>query len=495
VRVSSGTDRKQLTAAVDRARRRVAANQTLREGALAAAIALTGPTLLLVAGWEWFAWPLAAAFPVAGVVVGVWRLWRCRPHPYRVAQALDARLATEDQISTAIHFLEKDGAAVMEQRRAAAGVAARSDPEAAFPFAMPRSAYALAAVFVLATALFALRYLIEKPLELRRPLPAIVLRALRGEDPAEQQRLAKQAAEKALAREQGLALEGQDPNAQNRTERGAASGENAEQESDKGQAEQPSGDGVASSEELGDQMALNGDNDPIQSYEDMLERDARSGLAKAQGKDGKEREGNGEKEGRSADQDSNSLLERLREAMKNMLSKLQQKAPGSGQQQMAQAGAQSQGAEQQPGNGQGEGSAQSQNGAQDGNGADSGENGADGAQANAQGKEGGKNSDGGTRGDSGQGAGNQEGDKQLKEMLQAEAMGKLTELYGRRAASVTGEVTVEAQPGKQTLRTPLAQTQARHLDSGGEVSRDQIPLAYQAYVKEYFQKIRQAPKK
>ena len=74
-------------------------------------------------------------------------------------------------------------------------------------------------------------------------------------------------------------------------------------------------------------------------------------------------------------------------------------------------------------------------------------------------------------------------------------MGKLNDLYGQRAKTLTGEVTVEAQSGKQSLRTPQSQRTAQHADSGGEVSRDEIPLAYQPYVKEYFNKLREANKK
>jgi hypothetical protein len=59
-------DREQLIAAVERAARRVRLNQILAETAWAGAVALLGPIVLLLAGREWFAWPLLLAFVAAG---------------------------------------------------------------------------------------------------------------------------------------------------------------------------------------------------------------------------------------------------------------------------------------------------------------------------------------------------------------------------------------------------------------------------------------------
>jgi len=181
--------------------------------------------------------------------------------------------------------------------------------------------------------------------------------------------------------------------------------------------------------------------------------------------------------------------------MNNMLSRLQQKSSGAGQQQAAQ-GASQNGNDQKEGSGEARsGSGQPKAGGQEAADSEGAESEAQDLSAqNPNGKNGGKSSEQGSRGSSGSGAGRQEGDKQLAEAQLQEAMGKLTELYGRRAANVTGEVTVETQSGKQTLRTPQSQKQARHSDAGGEVSRDEIPLAYQAYVKEYFNRLRQGGK-
>ncbi|HYM09289.1 MAG TPA: hypothetical protein VEU62_01080 [Bryobacterales bacterium] len=498
-------ERNLLTTAVRRAQRRVVVNRALWEAGLAATIALLGPTLFLLVGRDWFAWPLLLLFVLGGAGAAAWRLWRKRPDLYRVAQVLDARLATSDQISTAIYYLESEAPAVSEQRRAAARLAGRIDLEAAFPFTLPRSLYGLASVFLVASALCALRYFLEKPLRLDHPLPALIVQAMRGPELAQQQRREKgneQGRPLPQEQNQAQALESNTPGSQQNgrqaqeisvpTDEGtpekAAKGEKAGQD----QNATGNNEGAQNGDPPGDPMAANAGDDPIQSYEDMLERDAKSGLAKAEGKPGQDPSKNQDGNSAGSRESSNSLLAKLKDAMGNMLSRLGQKSPGLGQQQQAANGNASDGSDQKEGDGDGQsGGGQPKPGGKQASGEGADTNSQDMAAQNSGSKAGGKTSDQSARGQAGSGAGRQEGDKQLGEARQQEAMGKLSELYGRRAANVSGEVTVEAQAGKQTLRTPQADKQARHSDAGGEVSRDEIPLAYQAYIKEYFSKLRQ----
>ncbi len=496
------TDRDQLLATVGQARRRVVVNVALREATLAATVALLGPTLLLALGRDWFAWPMLVLFAAAGLALAGWRLSRRLPGHYPVSQVLDTRLAGDDQISTAICFLQSEDPVALEQRHTAAGLAARSDLETAFPWKAPRSLYALASVFLVASALCALRYWLEKPVRIERPLPEVILQALGvlpgrpGErpNPAEQ-------AHNTLPKQAGLPAENQDladRNAQGQKppDPGAASapdaGDQARAPSDEKDS-RAQNDSATPGDEMGDPMASDAAGDQIQSYEEMLERDAKNGLSKAEGKQGKDGNENQNSTSAGSQESSNSLLAKLRDAMNNMLSRLQQKSPGSGQQQQGDKGASANAGEQKEGQGQGQsGAGQPQPGGKQAAEGESGQSDSQDPSGHDQsGKGGGKSADQGTRGSSSNGAGREEGDKQIRDAQQAEAMGKLSELYGRRAASVSGEVTVETQSGKQTLRTPQGQKQARHSDPGGEVSRDEIPLAYQAYVKEYFNKLHQ----
>ena len=68
--------------------------------------------------------------------------------------------------------------------------------------------------------------------------------------------------------------------------------------------------------------------------------------------------------------------------------------------------------------------------------------------------------------DSKNGIGSQDGEKAIKQAEQLQAMGKITEILGKRSAAVSGEVMVEVGSSKQQLKTPWAQSQASHTNSG-----------------------------
>jgi hypothetical protein len=58
---------------------------------------------------------------------------------------------------------------------------------------------------------------------------------------------------------------------------------------------------------------------------------------------------------------------------------------------------------------------------------------------------------------------------------------------------VTGEVMVEVASGKQQLKTQYSQRSATHVEAGSQIDRDEVPLAYQQYVQQYFEEIRKLP--
>ena len=91
--------------------------------------------------------------------------------------------------------------------------------------------------------------------------------------------------------------------------------------------------------------------------------------------------------------------------------------------------------------------------------------------------------------DSKSGIGKNDGNKDLKDAEQLAAMGKISEIIGKRSANLTGEVMVEVPSGKQQLRTPYAQRRATHVEAGGEINRDEVPLELQNYVQHYFEEI------
>ncbi len=501
---ADGREQERLTVAVARARRRFLLNQILREATVAATIALLGPILVLVIGQRRSTVPLLVLFAAAGLGVAGRRWWQRRPTAYQVAQVLDARLHTKDQVSTAVHFLDTSGPAALVQRQAALAVAEGANVEAVFPWSAPRSLYALGSVFLVASTLFAIRYFLEKPPRMEKALPTLLAQAF--EDEADRSGRRKEGyiqEARQTGDDVGEAFpltnqEEQNPNIRLQWP-DVSSGGTREGPETKDSKEKGDKDSSRSDAEGGDQASSDpssfGQDQPIQSYEDMLERDSKNGIAPTQAQHGQDNPKDQSGSSNGAENQNSSFLAKLKDAMSNMLSKLQQKSPG-GPNQQASAGQSSQGGDDQQGQGDGKGTpGDAQAGgdqATEGEGAESA--------SNQAGKQSGGNSDkamkgsGGSKSMSGGAAGSEEGDKKTVEAEQLEAMGMLTDLYGRRAANVNGEFTVEAPAGKQSLRTPQTAKQGRHGDAGGEVNRDEIPLAYQAYVKEYFNKIRQNAK-
>jgi hypothetical protein len=95
----------------------------------------------------------------------------------------------------------------------------------------------------------------------------------------------------------------------------------------------------------------------------------------------------------------------------------------------------------------------------------------------------------------GNGAGSEDGAKDIREAEQLAAMGKISEIIGKRAADLSGEVSVEVESTNQQLRTPYASRKASHAAGGAEIGRDEVPVAVQSYVEQYFEMVRKQGKK
>ena len=88
------------------------------------------------------------------------------------------------------------------------------------------------------------------------------------------------------------------------------------------------------------------------------------------------------------------------------------------------------------------------------------------------------------------GVGKSDGNKDVQYSEQLNAMGKISEIMGKRAENIKGDVMVEVSSGRQQLRTQYSQSGAAHASTGGEIHRDEVPLEHQAYVQKYFEEIR-----
>ena len=504
-------ERNQIGAIIQRARRRIIGNETLASFVLAACLAVGGAIVILLVGTQLLDWGWLVLLTVSGLAAGLYRMWRRLPSRYRVAQVVDRELNLQDTLSTALFFHDGEAVAtrgrystqdVLEaQRHSAERIAERIDPADAVPLAMPKSAYILAALGLVATALFAVRYGIEHSLEVRVSMAEVLYDAFgnrydraalpRKTPPGQKTRQSPDPVPVNMTVDD-LSQDGKgdldtapdsvldtvsvpDVNPdmkgkQNRERRAGGKSGNQEGEGDPLPGEQ----GEASDTRNGEDGQQNTAN--------------QKGPATSEGENSKGGDPN------DSPADNSSLASKLRDAMSNLMSRLtpqsgsKQSQPGGssqkeGMKSLQQASAAQKGAKggqsQQGGEQQGE--SPNSEGGEDGQG-----------QENPDGRSSGESNSDSASKSPGSGMGKQDGAKDIKAAQQLEAMGKISEIIGKRSANVTGELSVEVQSTKQQIRTPYSNSQTEHGQAGGEIHRDEVPEAFQHYVQQYFEKIRPA---
>jgi hypothetical protein len=480
---------------VEQARLRFFFNVAVAQGVLAASVAMAGAILILVFGnqfldWRWLALIAAVTFPIA-----YFRTARRVPSPYRVAQIVDDRLNLRDSLSTALHFSRPAaGRVVSEPMREAQlaeseRISRQVDPKAAVPLAVPRVLYAFGALFLAALTLFAIRYGFERKMDLKRPLARILLDALgagldqraalnkpkkTGRNPWDQPTPASLSTDDHDPEAQGK-LDQAPPDVLDTVEVPDVNNEGAKEAGGKNKGK--AGDAQAEGERAGDDAEESESAQGSASNKDSDQAGSKQGDASAG------------KQAPNANAENSSLASKLKDAMSNLLSSMrpqnngasQQQPPGQSQQKSQQAKGDQKGAMGQGQKKGGEQSSDSQDG-QSSEDADSGKS--------AEGKSSGKSSDEQASHNPGSGIGKQDGAKDAKLAEQLAAMGKISEIIGKRSANVTGEVTIEVNSSKQQLKTPYADSRASHGESGGEINRDEVPVAFQQYVQQYFEQVR-----
>jgi hypothetical protein len=437
--------------------------------------------------------------------VGLIRTFRSLPSLYHVAVLIDRRAQLFDSLSTAWIFELGKGTStpipeiVAGQRSQAEAMAREVDLETALPFTMPRATYAMAGLFLVATSLFALRYGISHNLDLKPPLTSVVMDALGWNPPAsaEKSKHPVQSRMAALLKQLGISVPEPGEKIEQASNLDAATDaaldsvndvdpDNSNSKNPPGsktdEASVPgkSGDPASDQEEAsaGDQAAPGkgnpedsmGSNDGPQQGEQQASKSGSAG-------------------------ENSSLLSKLKDALNNMMSKSKSQPQAAGgqksQSQSAQAQSGAQSADKgEPGQSKQEGGMEQSDAAQDGQ-----QQGDSESPQNSPGKGGGKSNDKNAAAQPGSGIGRQDGAKDLRAAQQEKAMGKLSEVIGKRSANVSGEMTVEVQSGSQQLKTGYSQRNAQHTASGGDLSRDEVPLDLQPYVSGYFDEIRKQPAK
>ena len=476
-----------MLALVRMARRRVLHNHLLCEGSNAVSAALFAFILLLVFGTQALNWYWAVLLPAGAIALAAWRVRQRMPSLYVTAQRVDRRVGLADALSTAVFF--NHGAAAPrasaelrqwqlgEAERVAGGV----DVGQAVPYAFPRTAYAAAALLLVASSVFALRYGLTDRLDLRQPLARILQQKLGYGEPDKQARLDTRQSQKQLPGDDPLTTE--EAQANDPAELDQQPGDAAENYSE--QSKQSAAKSDAKSKNDQSEADANEDGQADQSEQPADSQNANPKNGQKESKDSQTGSPNSQNS-----QNNQSLLSKMKDAMQNLLNTLQQNPREQQQNANNQNGKGNKGQQNQKQQSKGEkskaqsGDSQDQQAAEDSQEAQNGQ----GQQAEQQ--------DSLANKQPGSGAGNRDGAKDVRQAEQLAAMGKISEIIGKRAANVTGEATVDVQNTSQQLRTSYQERRSEHAQTGSEINRDEIPVALESYVEQYFEQVRKqaAPK-
>jgi len=466
---------------IHNARRRLLFNEVMKQFALSAALAIGGLALLLTLGTRYVEWWVVALFAVAVTAWAAAKLRNSLPGDYAAAVWLDAKAGLHDALSTAHYFAKKSRtlspeaqAILLAQRGQAEAAANEVNVAVAVPFSFPKALYGLAALLLVSAGLITVRYFYGHDLNLSAPITEVIFQDLAatrtpkapkpGRLPVKQpdydeaqSLLAKLGLGASLDQKQDQKLDEALADALKSAQKTPGTGDDAKS----------------------DQKMENGD--PLEAPPDTPKNNGgQSGENSNKKSPGDQGNTPGQTGQSSGDRAEKSLLSKLKDAMDNMLGGTptpQGDKKSNGKQQQSKSSSSKADASQQPG----------ESGDDDNKAAADGE-----ANGNAQ-KSNPPGQTSGNTGDKQEGpsaAGSEDGEKAIKAAAQMKAMGKISELIGKRSEQVTGESMIDVQSGNQKLQTAYKDKAATHGEGTGEVSRDEIPVAEQAYIQEYFQQVR-----
>jgi hypothetical protein len=503
------TERNVLTDLIRRGRVRQLRNLFIREASFSSALALGGAILLLLVGTEILNWYWLVILFGLSLAIGA---YRARPQvlsQYQVAQSIDRQLGFHDAISTAFYFEQHAGPQaaskdfVERQRQAADELARSADVRRGLPFFAPRTYYVNAVLAVLVCGMFGLRYGINRSLDLRPSLVPIGFDGFLGSSAREMAAAKKIHGDRPFDsdghRDKGAAV---DPWESKASDLDPAS-DAALTTTETPEVNNPDGgaDPAGKAKGTGIDQQSPGD-DPLDSGEKGESAQPGSNAAGDQNAspDGGSQSSKQQSSPKNSNQSGNSgenssLTDKMRDALANILAKMKmQPKSGDGKQGGSQSTSQQQAQKQSQSSDPNASSSQSQQQSDASASAQAqGQQAQNGSQQAAQGKSDSHSADRPNSPDGKSGIGKQDGDKSAREAEQLAAMGKISEIIGKRAANVSGEVMVEVASGKQQLKTQYSQRKASHGEAGGEINRDEVPLAYQQYVQQYFEEVRKLP--
>ena len=474
------------------------------------AAVFAGAILLLLVGtqildWYWLALLFAGSFGY-----GLWTVVRQAPSRYQIAQLLDARLHLYDAVSTAFHFASANEPISDEIRQAQAqqaqAAAASADVRTALPFEWPRHTVWAAGLALAAVSLFGIRYLVTQSLDTKPSLMAMAFENFftpvadrtaeqvrnskkRKLDDPDMERLGVQVNNAETKRDD------LDPgnDATNIVDTPDVNNPDSNGDNGKQKSKTDKVDVKAEGKDPGDEEGEKGKENAVSKGKESGDQGNTSGDQSQQSAKQPQQDKKGDQKG-----EQSSLMDKMKDAMQNMLNKLKME---NNQQKQQQQQAQNAKDGQQSGKGQ---QKSDEKGQQDKNGQQqSGEGEQKDQKAEAQGQQGQKQENaqgkGGEQGkqpqspDAKSGVGKSDGNKDIEAAENAKAMGKISEILGKRQKDISGEMMIEVSSGKQQLKTAYSGQTAAHKESGGEINRDEVPLIYQQYVEKYFDQIRATP--
>ncbi len=492
-------DSSPVTQLLKQARRRSLLDLVLDQSALALSIFMAGAILLLLTGTSLLEWYWIALISLAAAGAALYRFRGRVPTGYRLAQRIDYKLNLADALSTAKYFEGTqssiaDSQIIARQRASAEEIARTIDPRAAVPFTRSRFLIPAAGLTLVAIGLFAVRYAVTGTMSLEPSLVRMAYDTFFGSGPQQQ---AKHNIRKAANDKNPL-----DPgNPDAPTTENDQVPEAPMQSFETPDVNNPAAPDQSKSAAKGqkttpdDQQGDNSDEgEKGEKAADAAENN-QNGKSGDKSQDAKQKDGKQDPRNQKGNNENSSMLDKLKDAMANMLNKMKSNPPKEGQQ-SAQNSQDTKSGSQEKGQKSGQNQKGSQNESQD---ADAQSDQQQGDQSdkkqNANAKSGDKAADKTNSPDAKSGIGSSDGDKAAREAEQQQAMGKITEIIGKRAQNVSGEVMVEVGSTKQQLKTPWAQKQATHVEAGSEIHRDEVPLMYQQFVQQYFDEVRKGEAK
>ncbi len=445
-----------------KARQRCVTHLALDAVLLAVAVSCGAAALVLLAGTDMLGFYWIAIAAVASVCAGIYLLRKHTPAEYVVAQRIDERLELADTISTASYFadttpgISSDSTIRALQHRRAEEVARTVDVAQALPLVRPRMLVPAAVLAVVALGVFLFRFAVTGSFDPRASLIKNAITSLFG-PPGESAKTPPQKGS------------------------GDQAGDDEQADPDVAQNNDFAGDPASEPPPLSadvptDQVA-DGKEDPAQNEaNDAAKMNSPEGDPAAS--ENKDKEGdpqNSDKKGQE-NQDP-SLMDKVKQAVSDMLNKMKPQ-PGDSKGQTKKSDPSKAKPQQSDSRDDSQGD-DAQDSSDDDDGAKTQEDSK--TSSNKQSK------------DQPNGAGSNEGDKAQRAADALKAMGKISELLGKRAENVTGAMMVEVGSTKQQMKTPIAQSGATHVEAGSEIHRDEVPPMYEQFVQQYFEQIRKTP--